>query len=326
MTPINKFKSEIGEDFYVERVAHYAADKNIAGAVSVCENCGKFQLSHKPGACKRSDKSESTYSEEELSKIRHCINEDIIKEIIRDASDVKREESSVNDKLAAALEKISEVLGQRSASSQVVTKVKVPPTWAKESFADYKEEVEAWVSAHPGDNFCKYSEFLNELKRNKVKSGLSDYVSSIVVERTRSNKTVSAILNALKEKYDLTKKEKFDCVISMMKNFKFSKVDSGEQIFAKIEKLETEFKALEVGKNINYFLATFILNEIAEGEVINEIEKRTIQDDVDGAVKDENIMCAVKKSFKRMKIEGKREIVENTAENKTFYSNGGFDR
>ena len=35
MTPINKFKSEIGEDFYVERVAHYAADKNIAGAVSV---------------------------------------------------------------------------------------------------------------------------------------------------------------------------------------------------------------------------------------------------------------------------------------------------
>ena len=102
--------------------------------------------------------------------VKQAINEDIIKQIIKDANEVKHEGADANDKLADALEKISEVLGQRSQVTTQVTKVKVPPTWAKESFADYKEEVEAWEQAHPGDNFSKYSEFINELKRNKVPS------------------------------------------------------------------------------------------------------------------------------------------------------------
>ena len=118
-----------------------------------------------------------------------------------------------------------------------MTKVKVPPTWAKESFADYKAEVEAWEVAHPGDDYTKYSEFLNELKRNKTRVGLSDYVSTVVVDRTRNNKTVKNILDELEEKYELTKKEKFEDLANKIKNFKPSKADSGEEIFGKIEKI-----------------------------------------------------------------------------------------
>ena len=315
-------------DFYAERIVNYAKDKNIAGALTVCDSCGQLEFCHKPGPCKRSDQKVSKLNEEELSQVKQAINEDIIKLIVKSTNEMKTEDASTNDKLAAALEKISEVLGQRSQVPSQVTKVKVPPTWAKESFADYKEEVEAWEQAHPGDNFSKYSEFLNELKRNKAKPGLSDYVSSVVVEKTRLNKTVSGILDALKIKYELTKKERFENLISLMKNFKPSKSDSGEKVYTQIEKIETEFEALEVGSNIHFFLATFILKETFESEIINEIEKRSIEDDVEG-VTGKNILTEMKQSFKKMRIEGKRETPGKDSENhenKTYYTKGGYER
>ena len=64
---------------------------------------------------------------------------------------------------------------------------------------------------------------------------------------------MSGILDALKIKYELTKKERFENLISLMKNFKPSKSDSGEKIYTQIEKIETEFEALEVGSNIHFF-------------------------------------------------------------------------
>ena len=195
-------------------------------------------------------------------------------------------------------------MDQNQQRPSQITKVKVPPTWAKETFADYKEEVEAWEQAHPGDTFSKYSEFLNELKKNKSKNGLSDFVSTIVVEKTRSNKSVSAILKALEDKYELTKKEKFEDLIIAMKNFKPSKNESGEHIFSQIEKIETLFDSLEIGKNIKFFLAIFLLKETFENDIINEIEKRSIEDIIQTKPENE-IMLEVKKSFKKIKIEGK---------------------
>ena len=100
------------------------------------------------------------------------------------------------NRLAEALDKIASVLSQQRPSQ--LTKVKPPPTWAAESFTDYKAEVDSWEQAHPGEEFVKYSEFLNELKRNKTKTGLSDYVSTIVIDKTRKNKTVQSLLDALR--------------------------------------------------------------------------------------------------------------------------------
>ena len=79
MTTINKFKREIGEDFYDEKIATYAKDKNIAGAVKVCDTCGHLEFSHKAGPCKRSDQSAQQLTEVELGQVKQAINEDIIK-------------------------------------------------------------------------------------------------------------------------------------------------------------------------------------------------------------------------------------------------------
>ena len=261
MASIKQFKSEIGISVYNKKVNEYAEKKDVEAAIKICDACNQLQFCHEPGPCTRSEKSSkfSNFDSEQISEIARGINKDIIEKIISDAklSAIKSDEP-VNDRLAAALDKISDVLGQRQPVHSQVTKVKVPPTWAKETFADYKVEVEAWESAHPGDDFAKYSEFLTELKRNKTKSGLSDFVSTIVVERTRLNKSVKSILKVLQEKYELTKKEKFENLISDFKNFKPGKSDSGESIYSQIERLQAQFENLEIEKNFNYFLDTFL--------------------------------------------------------------------
>ena len=45
------------------------------------------------------------------------------------------------------------------------------------------------------------------------------------------------ILKALEDKYELTKKEKFENLVDMIKQFKPNKTDSGEKIFSQIEKI-----------------------------------------------------------------------------------------
>ena len=66
----------------------------------------------------------------------------------------------------------------------------------------------------------------------------------------------------------------------MMSCFKPRKNDTGKSIFSKIEQIETEFENLKVGENIQYFLGTFIMKEISANDIINKIEKRSIQDKV----------------------------------------------
>ena len=146
-----------------------------------------------------------------------------------------------SDNLASAFQNLAEVLKQQRPALSHVTKVKIPPVWVKESFIDFKTEVLAWETAHPGDDYTKYSELINELKRNKVRSGLSDFVSTVVVEKTRNNKTVSEILKHLEDKYELSKKEKFEILVGRIKNFKPSKNDTREHILGLLEKIERDF-------------------------------------------------------------------------------------
>ena len=327
MTTIKKFKSDIGEDNYNNKVKDYALKKDVDSAIRLCEACKQLQFSHGPGPCTRSDKSDkiSQFDSEQISEIIKVINNDIINKIVDIAqADTVKSDEPVNDRLATALDKISEVLEQRRPVHQQITKVKAPPIWAKEPFSDYKEEVQAWEAAHSGDEFSKYSEFLAELKKNKAKPGLSDYVSTIVVEKTRANKSVACILEALADKYELTKKEKFDNLINDMKNFMPKKADSGEKVFSQIERLETQFQSLKVGSNINYFLATYIIKMMFENEVINEVEKRMVEDIIESSDK-KQIFAEVKKAIRKIKVEGKREKVEIDHEAKTFYSNN-FER
>ena len=52
---------------------------------------------------------------------------------------------------------------------------------------------------------------------------------------------------------------------------------------------------------------------------------RSIQDTVE-SVPEKEIIDSVKKEFKRMKVEGKRDKVDENEENKTFYTNNGYER
>ena len=125
------------------------------------------------------------------------ISKDVVDTIIENtkaelhASNLDAESSlGKNESLAAAFNNLADVLKQQRHTPSHVTKVKIPPVWVKESFLDFKSEVLAWEKSHPGDDYSKYCELINELKRNKVKVGLSDYVSTVVIEKTRSDKTV----------------------------------------------------------------------------------------------------------------------------------------
>ena len=187
MQVAKKFKRDMGDALYDKKIKEFAANKDVEAAVRLCTTCNQLQFDHKSGPCTRSEKTESVkYSSEEISYIIIAINKDVVSSIIdnaktdfiNDSENIKSTTSpSVigscdsdiqknSDKLAEALSKIAIVLTQQQQVPHQVTKVKPPPTWAGESFDDYKAEVQAWEQAHPGETFTKYAEFLNELKRN----------------------------------------------------------------------------------------------------------------------------------------------------------------
>ena len=325
MKIVKKFKSDIGEDIYNQKIKDFAINKDVRGAIKICDTCSELEFDHKPGPCTRSTEIKK-YQSEELNAIISAINNDIVTEIVNltklDIESSKSDPTHKDDKLACALEKIAQVIGQQQQVTPQVTKVKPPPTWVKESFSDYKIEVEAWEKAHPGEIFSKYSELINELKKNKIKPGLSDYASTIIIEKIREIKTFKSILEALEEKYELTRKEKFNNLLNMIKFFRPGKTDTGEQIFSKIEKIEAAFRNLAVSSNSNYFLATLLLKDLSESEIVNEIEQRCIEDLIEKK-DDISIMSEFKKWFKRIKIESKRDVVksdgDNEIENKTTY-------
>ena len=321
MKSFEQFKRDMSDEYPI-KVKEVAKAKNVQAVGKVCDACGQLEFDHKPGVCTRSRKADKSgkYTPEQLDEIVDGVMKDVVAAIVEDAKSeldektLNVDESKNADSLANAFNNLAEVLKQQKQTPSQVTKVKIPPTWAKESFLDYKAEVEAWEHAHPGDDYAKYSEFMNELKRNKTRVGLSDFVSTVVVDKTRNAKTVKDILEVLEDKYELTKKEKFENLVDMIKNFKPNKGESGERIFSQIEKIETEFHTLEIGKNLKYFLATLFVKATFENDVINEMEKRAVQELIEKN-EENSIMNEVKKEFKKIKIEGKREIGVNKTEN-----------
>ena len=80
-----KFKREISEYLYKERLFEYSRVKNIGNALKVCDNCEDLEFCHRPGVCKKSDKVGQKLTEKQFNKIKQCINHEIIEEIIRKA-------------------------------------------------------------------------------------------------------------------------------------------------------------------------------------------------------------------------------------------------
>ena len=312
----------------MKKVKLLAENKDVQAVNNICGSCSQLEFDHHPGVCTRSAADKSVqYSEDQIAEIVKGVSQDVVNTIIENTKTEmhhnwpKVEQFGNSDSLASAFNNLAEVLkGQKQTTAQV-TKVKIPPVWVKETFMDFKTEVESWEKSHPGDEYVKYSELLNELKRNKVRSGLSDFVSTVVIEKTRNSKTVSDILKVLEDKYELSKKEKFENLVTKIKEFKPSKSQGGEQVLDLLEKIEREFNKLDLGKNLNYFLATIFLKESLQSEIINEIEKRAMEDLIQDQ-NDDMIMSLIKKEFKKIKIEGKRDFtnqISDADENKTYF-------
>ena len=183
MKIFEKFKAAMGEN-YNKKVKLLADTKDVQSVNDICQACSQLLFDHNPGICTRSVAEKSIkYTADEVAEIVHGISKDVVDLIVVNTkhemqSSVTTESFGGNESLASAFNNLAAVLkGQKQSPSQV-TKVKLPPVWVKETFSYYKSEVEAWEKAHPGDDYTKYSELLNELKRNWQK--LSDSSNELV--------------------------------------------------------------------------------------------------------------------------------------------------
>ena len=80
-----------------------------------------------------------------------------------------------------------------------VTNVKQPPVWKKQTFMDYKQQVQNWKQHNSGDDYSKYQDFINELQKNNNIKGLEEYMSTVVIPMTKNDQTVDAVLKYLEE-------------------------------------------------------------------------------------------------------------------------------
>ena len=86
MSVAKKFKREMGDALYDQKIKEFAANKDVEAAVRLCTTCKQLQFNHTPGPCTRSEKSESVkYSSEEISEIIIAINKDVVSAIIDNA-------------------------------------------------------------------------------------------------------------------------------------------------------------------------------------------------------------------------------------------------
>ena len=174
-----------------------------------CITCGRLAFQHDPGPCNRS-KSEKEDTDQ-IDILKNSILNEILEEKIK--MDSKDREASATESLVEALKS---VVNTRPTQ---ITKAKKPPVWNKESFDDFKIEVEAWNMSHSGDEYVKYEELMEKLKENKNIKGLADFACTVLIQRTREKKNVEEVLKVLEEKYALTRKEKYEKVVDLIKKF-----------------------------------------------------------------------------------------------------------
>ena len=107
MNIVKKFKAEIGVDIYNQKIRDFAINKDVRGAVKICNTCSGLEFDHTPGPCTRSIKP-TKYESDEIDAIILAINNDVVKEIVNiaklESESSKSYPTQKDDKLACALE------------------------------------------------------------------------------------------------------------------------------------------------------------------------------------------------------------------------------
>ena len=212
--------------------------------------------------------------------------------------------------------------GGVSKNSIQVTNVKQPPVWKKQTFMDYKEQVQHWMKHNTGDAYSQYQDFINELQKNINIKGLEEYMSTIVIPMTKNTQNVDAVLKYLEEKYEITEWEKFGNLIDYM-DFKVDKGLSAESVLSKVDKITTEVESLELSNKIHYFIVILVIKRLKEQGFITEIEHLKLKEEIEGKNESE-VRDIFQKNFKKMKIEGKRSSLLSAEGkmNTTLYVDG----
>ena len=293
------------------KIIEYASSKDIAGAVTQCKTCNKLAFFHDPGPCSRSKAEQEDL--EDIDVMKNCILNEIMEERMR--GDSKGKDTDVVESLVEALKKVVNVKPAQ------ITKTKKPPVWNKETFEDFKIEVEAWDNSHNGDEYVKYDELMEKLKENKNIKGLAEFACTVLIQRTREKKNVKEVLKILEEKYALTRREKFEQIIEKIKRFQDSSEKKGLELWENFQKIEAMCEKMEVEKNFKYFLAILFSKKLYESEVITKNEKRCIQEKIENE-KEENIINVLRKEFKSIKIEFERDEYNTTGSNANYNTTG----
>jgi uncharacterized protein YukE len=112
------------------------------------------------------------------------------------------------------------------ARTTQLTRAKPPPIWAGEEFEKYELEIDTWNKANKDDNYTKYGDLTESLKKNKEKK---QYITDIIIEQTSrlEDKTVKNMIQ-LKDKYGRTKAEKLKEVLKDVLEFKAEEQETGK--------------------------------------------------------------------------------------------------
>jgi vacuolar-type H+-ATPase catalytic subunit A/Vma1 len=88
--------------------------------------------------------------------------------------------------------------------STQITKAKQPPRWISQTFDKFNTEVVAWNETNKDDDYTKYTDLMESLKKN---AKIKEYVIKVVMDNTTTleEKKVAKIMELLR--YSMTKQK-----------------------------------------------------------------------------------------------------------------------
>jgi hypothetical protein len=223
--------------------------------------------------------------------------------------------SDMKSIMAVMMKTMMTYMGTKNEAPKVtqLTKAKPPPIWAGEDFEKYEMEIEAWNLANKADDYEKYGDLLESLKKNKDKE---QYVTNFIIGQTTKpeEKTVKNIMILLKDKYGRMKTEKLKGVLNEILEFQIDENETGEEYWDRFQKLLANIEKENVKEHLNYTMCVMMLEKAkTKGKVTNDEYVRMKEVIEESKTKGERVpkednavVENLKEEFKKLKVENKR--------------------
>ena len=220
----------------------------------------------------------------------------------------------------AAIIAIGKTIGEQIAKgleakkSTQITKAKPPPMWVGQTFEKFRQEVDAWNTSNRDDDFTKYTDLVESLKKN---NNVKEYVVSVLLDRTCEprNKNVAAVLEVLKEKYAKTTAEKCIDVLKSILEFSMKEEDTNETYWDKFEVLICDSIREKISEHLYYLLGIMMVEKAYDRGNITAEEKRRLVDAMEThngtdrkPREDDEVFNLLKTEYRKLKIENNRNI------------------